>query len=322
MVDIRRPRRGSIAFRPRKRAKSQNAGFEAWPEVDEKVLLGFAGYKAGMLTAKWLETISLQSKTQTIEAVSGCTLIETPPLYAYGLRALTKNGHCIDVLTENKEILKMMNVKNIKEQKDKTESLYKNIDDIKEIRLLVFANPSLTGIGKKHIERMEIGVGGESIKDKVDYAFNFFGKEIRVFDVFKQGMYIDVSAVTKGKGIQGPIKRFGVTKQRRKATGKIRHVGTLGPFKPPYTMYTVPHAGQTGYHKRTELNKLILSIVPKEKIEEINPKGGFPHYGVIRNDALIVKGSVPGPIKRLIRMRRAIRKADKIVNDLNTTVII
>jgi len=69
-------------------------------------------------------------------------------------------------------------------------------------------------------------------------------------------------------------------------------------------------------------DKIFNAIVPKEKIEEINPKGGFPHYGVIRNDAVIVKGSVPGPIKRLIRMRRAIRKADKIVNDLNTTVII
>ncbi|RLE69385.1 MAG: 50S ribosomal protein L3, partial [Thermoprotei archaeon] len=36
-------------------------------------------------------------------------------------------------------------------------------------------------------------------------------------------------------------------------------------------------------------------------------KGGFKHYGVIRNDFIILEGSVPGAIKRLIRLREPIR---------------
>ncbi len=121
-------------------------------------------------------------------------------------------------------------------------------------------------------------------------------------------MFIDVVSVTKGKGWQGPIKRFGLSKQRRKATGKVRHVGTLGPFHPPYVMYTVPQAGQMGFHKRTELNKWVLKI--GENPDEINPPSGFPHYGIVKNDYIIVKGSIPGSKKRLVRFRWALRRRD------------
>jgi large subunit ribosomal protein L3 len=41
--------------------------------------------------------------------------------------------------------------------------------------------------------------------------------------------------------------------------------------------------------------------------KNVIPKGGFLNYGIIRNDYIIVKGSIPGPTKRLIRLRPAIR---------------
>ncbi len=291
MVDIRKPRRGSLAFRPRKRAKSQMPSINFWPEGEG--VLGFAGYKVGMTTVAYKENG---------EAYVGATIIETPPMKVYGYRVYSLNG-VGDVISEDKEILEKLNIKNLK-SKELKENILKDAFDV---RLLSYAQPFLTKFGKKKIERMEIGLGG-SFEEKLNKAQSLLGKDLSVKDFIKEGQYVDVVAVTKGKGWQGPVKRFGVAKQRRKATGKIRHVGTLGPFHPNYVMYTVPMAGQMGYHKRTELNKLVLKVGSKEEVDKINPSSGFPHYGLVRNDFIILKGSVPGCAKRLIRLRKAIRK--------------
>jgi large subunit ribosomal protein L3 len=60
-----------------------------------------------------------------------------------------------------------------------------------------------------------------------------------------------------------------------------------------------------GYHQRTECNKRVLKV--GTNAEEINPNGGFPHYGVVKNKYLVIHGSIPGPAKRLLRMRDAVR---------------
>jgi large subunit ribosomal protein L3 len=46
---------------------------------------------------------------------------------------------------------------------------------------------------------------------------------------------------------------------------------------------------------------------------EINPEGGFTGYGLVRNQYVLIKGSLPGPIKRLVRMRHAIRPGNNFV---------
>ena len=72
-----------------------------------------------------------------------------------------------------------------------------------------------------------------------------------------------------------------------------------------------------GYHHRTELNKKIYRIglgsddsnastesdITKKSI---TPLGGFPHYGVVKNDYLMLKGSVPGTKKRVITLRKSL----------------
>lgn len=297
MVDIRKPRRGSLAFRPRKRYKKAVPSINYWPEIEEPVPLGFAGYKVGMTTISY---ISNEPLTKGMEISTGATIVETPPMVVYGIRGY-KQGKSYDSFVDDKKILERLKIK-------KAKSSFKEGESYEEIRLLLYTLPGLTGIGKKRPERMEIAIGGKSIEEKIKNAFSLLGKELTISDVFREGLFVDVVSITKGKGWQGPIKRFGVAKQRRKATGKIRHVGTLGPFHPAYVMYTVPMAGQTGYHKRTELNKLIVKIGKKEEAETINPKSGFPHYGIVKNDFVILKGSIPGVAKRLIRFRRAIRK--------------
>jgi large subunit ribosomal protein L3 len=111
--------------------------------------------------------------------------------------------------------------------------------------------------------------------------------------------------VTIGKGTEGPVKRFGIKIQNRKAAQKRRHTGTLGPETPDRVLWTIPYAGQLGFQTRTEYNKRILKI--GEDGKEITPKSGFSNYGIIKGDYVVVEGSLPGPRKRLIRLRSAIR---------------
>ena len=71
-------------------------------------------------------------------------------------------------------------------------------------------------------------------------------------------------------------------------------------------MNTVPNSGQMGYHKRTEYNKRILKV--GDDASEVNPKGGFLHYGNLNNSYVVIHGTIPGPTKRLIRFRDPVRK--------------
>jgi len=119
---------------------------------------------------------------------------------------------------------------------------------------------------------------------------------------------VDVAAITKGKGWEGAITRWGVKRKQHKSRKSVRAVGSLGPISPQYVMYTVPRAGQRGLHQRIEYNKRIMVMTNTDKNEfKINPDGGFKHFGLVNGDFIIVKGSVPGTYKRLIKLRSQIR---------------
>ena len=299
MTDINKPKSGSLAFRPRKRAKSQVPSIGDWRETADPIPLGLAGYKVGMTHLAYIYDSEGPNKGK--EVVVPATVIEVPPIYVYGLRIYRDKNTLADVLTSDNNLLKKLSIKSPKAVKDV------EVQESDEIFILVSLSPDKTGIGKKHPEKMEIKIGGKG-KTAYEKAKELLGKELDPSTVLRPGSYVDVISITKGKGWQGPVKRFGVSLQRPKATGKRRHVGTLGQWHPAYILYTVPRAGQTGYHKRTELNKRILYV--GKKPEEINPKSGFPHYGFVKNNYILLKGSVPGPVKRLIRFRLSVRQQD------------
>jgi len=132
---------------------------------------------------------------------------------------------------------------------------------------------------------------------------------------------IDIIGVTKGKGFQSTIKRFGTKKLPRKTHRGIRRVGCVGAWHPARIRFEVPRAGQLGYHHRTELNKKIYRIGDNLKTEagktsasteadltvkNINPLGGFPHYGLVKNDFLLIKGCCVGPKKRPLILRKSL----------------
>lgn len=291
-------RRGSLAFKPRKRAVSQMPSINAWPASAEKRLLGFAGYKAGMTHITYIEDKECPNKG--VEVSAPVTILEVPPMCVYGVRGYKGGNVVADVLCTDAKMLAPLGIKKV--SSSDSSSLSSSSPD--SVFVLAYCQPQKTGIGKKIPERMEISVGAKTPAEALEYALSLLGKEVRAADIFKPGEYVDSISVTTGKGWQGVVKRHGVHKQRRKATGKVRHAGTLGPWHPGYVQYSTPMAGQMGYHHRTELNKRIMKIGAGS---EVTPKGGFLHYGIVSNDYIMLAGSLGGPAKRLIRIRKAMR---------------
>ncbi|MCD6414813.1 MAG: 50S ribosomal protein L3 [Candidatus Diapherotrites archaeon] len=273
------PRRGSLGFLPKKRARRVYPSVSSWPETSETKPLMFAGYKAGMTQIIGIDKQKTSHSFQQ-EVALPVTIIECPPLKVIGFKAYEKTPYGLKAIPK--------------------EQISTKKDSIEEIRLIVRTNPP----HKKKPEEFEVKVGGPADK-ALEYAESQNGKEIPVSDVLKPGEYVDVVAVTKGKGIQGVVKRWGAKIQTRKAKGKRRHAGVINPWTPSRTMWTSLQAGQTGYHRRTLLNSRVIKI--GDNNEEITIKGGIPHYGVVRSNYVLLKGSVPGAKKRLIMIRPSIR---------------
>ena len=302
MAKRHRPRRGSLAFTPRKRARSEICRIRREDIAEGRKIQGFAGYKAGM-THLILTDNAHHSLTEGMEIAVPVTVIETPPMQVEGFR-LYKNTHYGKQAVTEVWAGGNGNLSRIEEVSEG------NATEL-ELRMISSTLPdAVSGVPKKNPELLETKLSGVLEKD-LEYAKEVFGKEIRARDIFNEGDFVDVTAVTKGKGTQGPVKRWGITIQNAKArrSGKGRHVGAIGGWRPRRVRWRVPQLGQTGYHQRTEYNKRILKI--GENGDDITPKGGFLNYGIVKNDYIVLKGSVPGPKKRLVRVSHAIRPYPK-----------
>jgi len=272
-----------------------------WPSTEEIKLLGFAGYKAGM-THAFVVDHRKDSAGAGKEIFTPITILECPPLMPFGIRFYKNTSDGLKTIgqTLSQNLSKDLKLKTSLPNSPSPQK------DMKpdQVFVLVHTQPKST-VGKKKPEVFECAVGGNTIDDQLKYAKEILGKPLKVTDLFKPGDFIDITSVTKGKGTQGPIKRFHVTiMPRKQRVGHGRHVGSLGG-RGTATRWTVPQAGQMGYNTRTEYNKRILKI--GNKGDEITPKGGFVNYGTVNGDYIALKGSVPGPNKRLIRIRPALR---------------
>ncbi len=314
-----RPRRGSLGFSPRKRASSIVPRIRAWPDYDgEPRLLGFAGYKAGMTHVVMVDDRK-NSLTYGEEIVVPVTVLETPPMKVAGIRVYRKTTYGLQIAAEvwSDNLDDFLGRRLRLPKKSPDVDKLKNIEDIAEVRVITYTQPyKITGVPKKVPDVMEQKVGGD-VNAALDYAIEKLGKEVKVSEVYNEGAIIDVLSITKSKGFQGPVKRWGVITLDAKhaRSSKHRRVGCLGPWTPHRVRWTVPQAGQMGFHQRTEFNKRIIKI--GENGDEITPVGGFVHYGVVRNEYVLVSGSVPGPVKRLVRMRDAIRPPKATYDGIN-----
>jgi large subunit ribosomal protein L3 len=311
-----RPRKGSLGFGPRVRASSEVPRLKTWPEDDgQPGLQGFAGYKAGMSHVVMVND-EPNSPREGMEETVPVTVVETPPMRAVALRAYEDTPYGLRPLTE-------VWTDEFHEDLDRTIDLPEDAGqeqlirdaleagDLGDVRLITHTVPSVTSVPKKKPDVMETRVGGGSLDERLDFAFDLVedGGEHSVSDVFRAGEFADVAGITKGKGTQGPVKRWGVQKRKGKhyRQGWKRRIGNLGPWNPSRVRSTVPQQGQTGYHQRTELNKRLVALGD----ESVTPDGGFVNYGEVDGEYALVKGSVPGPNKRLVRFRPAVRPSEK-----------
>lgn len=298
MADRHHPRHGSMQYWPRVRAKKETPSVHFWTEKTSQ-FLGFAGFKAGMTHIHIKDMHPKYGKKGEI-VNHAVTIVECPPLKPLALRfytiddekGLRVSGHLFSAKASKDASARMIPPKNL-------ENVPKEWD---EVRLLVHTQPGLTGIGKKKPDVFEMRI--KQSKNLEDLK-KLLEKEISVTDVFNNGDYLDAHAVTKGKGYQGTVKRYGVPIRSHKAEKTKRGIGTLGPWTPKRVSYRVPQAGRMGYHLRTEFNKKVMKI--SSNPSEINPKGGIVHYGNVKNTYVLIDGSLPGPKHRLVIFTNAYR---------------
>ncbi len=309
------PRRGSLAYLPRGRASKFVPRVKNWPEYEgEPTLLGFVGYKAGMTHAVVTVT-NKDSPYKGQESIVPVTVIDTPPIRPFSIRGYSVSPYGLNLETEvladnlSDDLRRAMPLPKDYDQDAKMKEFEEKLDSFREIRVLVHTQPRLAGVPKKKPDVMEYKVGAANAQEAFEYAKSILGIDLRIADIIQEGMLVDSIAVTKGHGFQGPVRRWGVRILQHKSRKTKRGVGCIGPWSPTNIRYTVPRPGQTGFHTRTSFNNEVLKL--GERGEEITPDGGFVNYGIIRGDYVMLKGSVPGPVKRPVRIRYAIRPKKK-----------
>jgi len=311
-----KPRAGSRAFWPRKRAKRIYPRMKHSPELErikKKISstkpIEFAGYKAGM-THIIFSDAKKKSVTHGMEVSRAVSVLECPPLYVLGIKLYSRENNSyrdagmVWAKEMKKDITRKLDVP--KKAKSKFSDFDGRLGELADVRLLVHTQPRETGIGKKKPEVFELDLSG-SMEEKWKYARDKLGKEIDVSDVFSEGEYLDVKAVSKGKGYQGPVKRFNVKIRSRKNKGKMRHVGNMGAYTPARVLPgKIAQAGQMGFQNRTEFNKRLIKIGR----DGVNISGGFISYGEVKKNYVLIEGSVPGAKKRLVFFRKSFRNPD------------
>jgi len=305
-----KPKAGSRAFWPRKRAKRIYPRLNAVPEVSGEVKpLNFVAYKAGMARIVH-EGNRKDAPTFGRNIARAVTVLDCPPLKVCGAKLYGKKNDekatlgMVFAEKLDKSLSRKMNIPGKYDFKKKLSQLEKLLPEADDVRLVVSTQPSKSGVGKKTPELVEIALSGDK-DSKWNYAKENLGKELKVETIFEEGEYVDTSSVTKGKGMEGPVGRFGVIVRGRKNQGKRRHIGNIGSVTPGRVLPgKIAMAGQHGFQTRTEFNKRIFRIGS----DGFSPDGGIVNYGSVPGHYLLLQGSVGGPKKRLIMLRKGMRK--------------
>lgn len=293
-------RHGSLQFYPRKRAAKILPKIN-WNSVlkNKTGLLGFIGYKVGMKSA-YVKDNTPNSLTKGQKIIIPVTILEFPEMKTLSIRFYKNNKVLGEVLNQNldKELKRKLKLPKI--IKNKIEN-FKDFDDLK---IIFYSVVNKTGI-KKTPDICEIALSGTK-EEKIDFVKNSWNKPLNITDFLKQNDLVDVSGVTKGKGFQGPTKRFGLTLRAHKSEKGVRGPGSGGPWHPARVEYTQPKAGQMGFFTRAVYNNKVV-FVGNVAEKDINDRHGFNKFGKIKSYYAIIFGSLQGPSKRQLLITAARR---------------
>ncbi len=300
------PRKGSLQFWPRKRSKKvlPRVNWNAVKaNISDSKLKGFIGYKAGMASAL-VKDNTANSLTKDKKITIPSTIIECPPMKIFSVRFYKSGGVVKEIISSaDKELKKLLKV-------PKTINVKKTVDSLKDdeyddIRVVVYSVVKKTNL-KKSPDLTEIGLTGKK-EEKLKFIKENLDKEISVSDIFKEKEIIDVRGLTKGKGFQGPVKRFGIKLKSHKAEKGRRRPGSLGPWHPARVTFRVPMAGQLGMFSRITYN---LGIIKMGDSNEF-PLKGIKNYGDVKTSYVLLKGSAQGPNKRQLLLTKSLRPTKK-----------
>ncbi len=294
MPKTSKPRGGSLQYWPRKRAERLLPSVN-WTHLQDKGkgILGFIAYKAGMCRVL-ARDLTPNSMTKNKQIVLPATILECPPLKIFSVRFYKDKQAASEIVVSNDKELKR--IVKVPKQPKTLDSV--DISKYDDLRIIAYSVVKKTGI-KKSPDMIEIAVAG-AMQEKFDFVKALIGKEITVDRVFAKEQVVDAHGITKGKGLQGPIKRFGISLRQHKSEKGTRRPGTLGPWKPARVSFRAPLAGQMGLFTRVQYNNQVLDI----KQDFSQP---LHNYGVIKSQCLIVKGSVQGPAKHPVVLSVAAR---------------
>lgn len=338
------PRHGSLAFTPKKRSKRHRGKVKAFPKDDASKpihLTAFIAYKAGM-THIVRDVDKPGSKVNKKEVVEAVTILEAPPMMVVGMVGYIDTPKGLrpfkTVWAEHlSEECRRRFYKNWYRSKKKAftkcskkwadprgkREIEQDLARIKKycsvVRVIAHTQMKVMKKRQKKSHIMEIQVNGGTIEQKVDWAREHFEKPVPIDTVFAQDEMIDIIGVTKGKGYKGVTSRWHTKKLPRKTHKGLRKVACIGAWHPSRVQFSVARAGQKGYHHRTEINKKIYRIGKGGKDaannastsydtteKNITPMGGFPHYGTVNCDYVMIKGCCTGPKKRVLTLRKSL----------------
>jgi large subunit ribosomal protein L3 len=172
------------------------------------------------------------------------------------------------------------------QEKDGYSALVLGIDDFRK-----------DNAGNYRVSKVNAGQFAEGITPKRKlHEFRDFDKEVNVGDsvgieLFEDVRYVDVTAVSKGKGFQGVVKRWGFGGGRRTHGSKFhREPGSTGQSTYPHkTFKNVKLPGHMGREQVTTLSQRLIRVDGEQKL-------------------LLIQGSVPGVNKGLVLVRKAVKK--------------
>ncbi len=294
MAPPTRPRFGSLQFWPRKRAAKFLPRVN-WSVVNHDSFGGVVAYKVGMATAI-IRDKTPQSMTANKKIAMPVTILEVPKMKIFSVR-FYKNGVVVKevVVSHDKELKRKIKT-------PKAVGKIEHAPEHDEIRVIVY--PVMKDMFKKTPDLTEV-----SFKGDIEAVKGFIGKEISFKEFFKTQL-VDVRGLTKGKGLSGPVARFGISLRSHKAEKGVRRPGSLGPWHPARVTYYAPLAGQLGMFTRVHYNLRVVHVGTGSDQGIAN--NGFKNYGLVKNDYLLVSGSVQGPAKRQILITPAMRPSKKM----------
>ncbi|MEX0568461.1 MAG: 50S ribosomal protein L3 [Candidatus Njordarchaeota archaeon] len=230
----------------------------------------------------------------------------------------------------------------LKKMNDMVDSGY-----LREIRVIVRTSPELTTIGKKKPELLEIGIGGETREALKWAANNLgkFVRATDVVESGMFVDVIGVTKGKGFQGVARRFGIKLLPRKSKKGYRRLGSLGPWTPGRIMWTVPRPGQLGvfrRTEYNKQVMLVvPSVYSIEYKfdgsedepymvqlrEKMtvkttdesgeekqvsvsnlaEDLNPRGGWPHYGVVRNDTIVIRGSCMGTPKRMVVLRRPVR---------------